>query len=87
MAATLYDFAGYAAAVGYAIQEAPADAGYLPALGEHVAVHTPEGKWVGVGEVLRHDPTGPYVAVLINACTVVVHLADIQPAPWHGDAA
>lgn len=74
-------------AVGYEIREPQDDAGYLPAIGEHVLVHTPEGKCLGVGEALRNDPTGPFVAVLLGSEQVMVHLADIKPAPWHGDAA
>lgn len=87
MNTNIYDFLGYAAAVGYPIKDLPDDAGYLPAIGEMVLVHSPDGHKLGLGEVLRHDPTGPYVAVMLGGCAIVVHLADIQPANYHGEVA
>lgn len=87
MDATVIDFVGYAEAVGYQLREPPEDAGYLPAIGEHVIVHNPDGHRLGIAQVLMHDPTGPYVAVKLNGYVASVHIADIKPATWQGECA
>lgn len=87
MDATIIDFVGYAEAIGYQIKDLPDDAGYLPAIGEMVEVYHPEGAYIGVAEVLRHDPTGPYVAIKLSGYVVSVHVADIRPAAWQGECA
>lgn len=83
----IIDFQQIAADVGYVLKDLPDDTGYIPAPGETVAVHTPEGAYVGDGTAIMLDPSGPYMAVRMSGYVISVHLADLRPSGFRDSAA
>lgn len=73
---TLYNFAAIAAAVGYELRPAPRTRDHLPPISAWVDIYEPEGRFLGVGIVIAHDPDPHYLVVQIDGARHTVHYAD-----------
>lgn len=87
MDATVIDFVGYAEAIGYRI--APTiqrSRAHLPPISAWVDVYEPEGRFVGTGIVIAHDPDPHYVVVQIDGARHITHYADCDWVQFEGAA-
>jgi hypothetical protein len=83
----VYDFAAIAAAVGYEIRPTiPRTRAHLPPISAWVDIYEPEGRFLGAGIVIAHDPDPHKVVVQVDGAQHIAHYTDLDWAQIGGAA-